>query len=226
MINVKIPGPPVGQARGRAGVVYRKGADGRPEPVTVPSKWPGGTDRVVTKVHDPAKSRDWKGTAQEHILRAVKASGGKALQGPILAVVENVFALPKGRELKASARPTEWNVGAKDIDNLAKAALDAGNGVAWGDDREIALLVTWKRTAAQGELPYVRLRAWELRLSVRGVLDALSVLFSFFLDGQRRVLERRLLFGAGLPVLAGSAEPEVSAYHAPDMGNLFDAGRR
>jgi Holliday junction resolvase RusA-like endonuclease len=42
-----------------------------------------------------------------------------------------------------------------DIDNIAKAIADGGNGVVWADDKQIVRLTTLKR---YGETPCVRVR--------------------------------------------------------------------
>lgn len=153
-VTATIPGAPVGQARGRAGAIYRKGPGG---PVPVMTK----TGRVIVNVHDPIKSRNWKATAQAHYAAAL--GDRSPLEGPIVVVVESIFALPVSGYRKRDPRKREWNQGQKDVDNLAKAALDAANGVLWKDDREVAILVSFKVTAAQDELPGVRVTATEIR---------------------------------------------------------------
>ncbi len=51
---------------------------------------------------------------------------------------------------------------APDADNLAKA-LDALNGLAWRDDRDVVLPVPSKRFAEPGERPSATLTIWALR---------------------------------------------------------------
>ena len=147
-LDVTIPGPPVGQSRGRAGVVMTKNG-----PVMV-------NGRPIVRVHDPAKSRTWKATAQDHIRDAM--AGRELLEGPVVAIVESWIPLPATQHRKRAPVAAGWNLGAKDSDNLAKAVLDSANGVAWVDDRCVALLISAKMTAAQGEPPRVRLRAMKL----------------------------------------------------------------
>lgn len=148
LLDVTIPGAPVGQARGRAGAVYTKNG-----PLLV-------NGRVIVKVHDPAKSRTWKATAQDHIRAAMDER--PLFDGPLCVVVESWFACPTSEHRKREPVPARWNVGAKDVDNLAKAVLDAANGVAWVDDRSVALLLSVKLTAAQGDPPKVRMVATPL----------------------------------------------------------------
>lgn len=47
----------------------------------------------------------------------------------------------------------------KDVDNIAKAVLDSGNGICWIDDRQIAVLHICKLIGAQNEAPHVRVHA-------------------------------------------------------------------
>jgi Holliday junction resolvase RusA-like endonuclease len=130
MISVTIPGPPRPQGRGRA---FRVGAG--------------------IRVYDPPASRSWKGAAQVHMLKACPAP----LDGPLVVLMLAVFACPASDYLKRGIRPRRWHTKANaDVENLEKALLDAGNGILWHDDRQVAVLHGAKIIGAQGEPPGVQ----------------------------------------------------------------------
>jgi len=96
--------------------------------------------------------------AYEKEIRAawVRANGDKPEEGPLRARI--YFGLPipksetKGNKLQMIQRkvfPTKK----PDLDNLAKAVLDALNGVAYKDDCQIVTMLSRKNYA---EAPYVK----------------------------------------------------------------------
>ena len=130
MISVTIPGPPRPQGRGRA---VRVGAG--------------------VRVIDPAASRSWKGAAQWHMLQACRV----AFEGPLVVSLLAVFPCPSSDQLKRGIRHRRWHTKANgDLDNLTKAVLDAGNGILWRDDRQVAVLHAAKIIGAQDEPPGVQ----------------------------------------------------------------------
>lgn len=133
MLSVIIPGPPQPQQRVKA---------------TMRGKHAG--------VYEPQASRSWKGTAQVLMLEAARA--GEMTWGgddPLSVSIVAVFACPTTAHRKRPV-PRRWHTKAQgDADNIAKAVLDAGNGVLWNDDRQVAVLHVCKVIAAQGEAPYV-----------------------------------------------------------------------
>ncbi len=131
-VAVVVPGPPCAQGRGRA---VRVGAG--------------------LRVVDPARSRSWKGAAQVHLLQAM--DGRPLMTGPLAVEMLAVFALPKGQERRQGV-PRRWHAKrGGDVDNLAKALLDAATGVVWADDSQVAELLVRKVVGAQGEAPAVYL---------------------------------------------------------------------
>lgn len=134
-ITATIPGEPVAQGRGRVAVIAGH-----------------------ARVYDPAKSRNWKATAQEHLRRAMEASGYLPLRGPLALQVEAVFTMPASRHLRKGARPSEWHTKRPDLDNVLKSLKDAASGVVWLDDRQVVAVSASKRTGAQGEPPRVEVR--------------------------------------------------------------------
>ena len=116
MITIMIPGEPVAKGRGRA---VRTGAG----------------IRVVT----PAKTRAWE-THAGLCARGAMA-GLEPLSGPLWCSITAYVGIPsswpdwkRDAALEDEILPT----GKPDLDNLAKAALDACNGIVWRDDAQIA----------------------------------------------------------------------------------------
>lgn len=65
---------------------------------------------------------------------------GGPLDGPVSVVV--LYCFPTGKSKIKTIRPDEWRDKKPDIDNLAKATLDALKGIAWHDDAQVALKLT------------------------------------------------------------------------------------
>lgn len=138
-----VPGPPHAQGRARARIVPGKG-DRKP----------------FVSVYDPPESRSWKGTAQVHMAEAMKCGDGDAIRppmmGPVYVSILAIFECPMGehRKREPMRRRPHGKAGA-DCDNIAKAVMDAGNGVLWIDDRQVCRLTVEKIIGAQGEAPRV-----------------------------------------------------------------------
>ena len=134
VVHILIPGQPHAQGRARA---CRAGKS--------------------VRVYDPEESRNWKATAQQYMAdeldRHDRPWGFEcAMSVDILAV----FPCPMSDYRKRKPRERRWHMKARgDADNIAKAVLDAGNGVLWKDDCQVALLNVVKLIGGQGELPYV-----------------------------------------------------------------------
>jgi Holliday junction resolvase RusA-like endonuclease len=146
MILIAIPGEPCAQGRGRA-VGFRR-HDGT----------------LGARVFDPAKSRNWKATAQGHMEAAVRAiyeTLGAPYTGPVQLHVIAVFTLARSRWRKRSV-PLAWRTGKPDGDNVLKAVKDAAKGILWLDDSQVVDARIQKVTGAQGQAPgvYVGAREW------------------------------------------------------------------
>jgi Holliday junction resolvase RusA-like endonuclease len=150
-LEVTIPGPPVAQGRGKVG------------------KWRSKDGREGVTVRDPTKSRNWKATAQEYMLAVRRENWSEApihypADRPLALMIEVVFLCPPSQHRKKWPIPRRRACGSRnDADNLAKAVMDAGNGVLWLDDGQIAVLHVEKWVGAQGEAPYVRLVVEDLQ---------------------------------------------------------------
>lgn len=134
MICIVIPAEPV--AQGRVKAFYNK-----------------HTGRAG--VYDPSKSRNYKATAQQHFRDAWRAT---PLLGPIRMEIISFFMLAKSHHRKTNPRPRQWHTTKPDGSNIQKIIEDAGNGILWMDDAQIADYRGRKILAAQGEEP--RVEVW------------------------------------------------------------------
>jgi Holliday junction resolvase RusA-like endonuclease len=134
-VVISIPGEPVAQGRGRIGKVKLK------------------TGLTISKIFDPTKSRNWKATAQDHMRRQMDAAGVPPLTGAVRLDVIARFTCPKSDFRKTLPRPERLHTKKPDADNVLKAVKDAGKGVLWLDDSQVADVRIRKFTAAQGEAP-------------------------------------------------------------------------
>ena len=134
-IEFFVPGTPVGKGRPRAA---RRGAG------------------VV--MFTPGKTADYEAlvAATAAAALACDALAHQLLDGPLEAVLEMRFPAPaswsKAKRARALAG-AEWHTSKPDADNVAKAILDACNGVVFRDDSQIVMLTATKQFS---ETPGVR----------------------------------------------------------------------
>lgn len=129
VIELRVYGFPIAQGRPRA------------------FKTPSGHVRVF----DPSNSRDWKRTVQGQLLTVKPPT---LLLGPLR--VSLVFSLPRPTSLP---KRVIFCVKRPDIENLAKAILDAMTAVIYRDDAQIVELHVRKEYSAE---PGVLIRVEEL----------------------------------------------------------------
>lgn len=135
MLTVTIPGEPIAQGRPR----FRRGPK-------------------FVVAYDPAKSRNWKAEARAVMAAAIPSGGALPFpDGPLYVSIEAVFTCPKSAWKKRVPTPREAHAKRPDWENVAKAVCDAGTGVWWREDSQIALAHVEKWQGAQGEAPYVRI---------------------------------------------------------------------
>ena len=72
------------------------------------------------------------------IADAATDAGATPHEDHVAVVIDAVFARPKSHRKNSTALPRQ------DVDNVAKAVLDALTGVAWADDRQVRRLVIEK----------------------------------------------------------------------------------
>lgn len=90
------------------------------------------------------------------------AAGIRPLSGPVSMSIDFHFAVPKSLERKRKPVEGGWHVKKPDADNLAKAILDALNGVAYDDDAQVASMRLRKFRLPQGEIGHVDVEVSEL----------------------------------------------------------------
>ena len=137
-IEFFVPGIPVGKGRPRAA---RRGAG------------------VV--MFTPEKTADYEAlvsaTAAAALAGAMRIIGtSQLLDGPLAAMLEMQFPVPASWSKAKRARALagiEWHTSKPDADNVAKAVLDACNGVVFRDDSQVVTLIA---TKAFSETPGVR----------------------------------------------------------------------
>ena len=117
-VTFTVPGEPVPQPRPR---VSTRGGFAR---AYVPSSHP---------VH----------AYRQAVALTAKSAGLTATGEPLNVVIDAVFARPKSHLNKAGVKPTAPRLPRPDVDNLAKAVLDALQDVI-GDDTAVARLVVEK----------------------------------------------------------------------------------
>lgn len=126
LIKFVIPGQPVGQGRPR--VVHR----GR-----------------YVHAFDPPKSRYYKRTARLILMEVYQ---GKPLAGPVRVTVRAFFKIPKSytkKKKKACLSGQEKPTKKPDIDNIIKGVMDACNGYAYLDDKQVVEVQMSKQYAAE-----------------------------------------------------------------------------
>ena len=136
-IEFFVPGAPVGKGRPRAA---RRGAG------------------VV--MFTPEKTADYEAlvaaTAAAALAGGMRIGTSQLLDGPLAAMLEMQFPVPaswsKAKRALALAG-VEWHTSKPDADNVAKAVLDACNGVVFRDDAQVVMLTATKQFS---ETPGVR----------------------------------------------------------------------
>jgi Holliday junction resolvase RusA-like endonuclease len=78
------------------------------------------------------------------IAEAARAAGAGVHGEPVNVVIDFVAQRPKSHLRKSGVKPDAPKLPRFDLDNAAKACLDALNGVAWEDDSQVARLVVEK----------------------------------------------------------------------------------
>jgi Holliday junction resolvase RusA-like endonuclease len=134
-----VPGEPQGKGRARIGRI-------------------AGHARMFT----PSKTAAYEGLVAMCASAAVANGPGRPLDGPLRVEIEATHTIPASwsKKRRMAALCGEIHPTSKpDIDNIAKAVADGGNGVAWVDDKQIVRLTMTKR---YGEVPGVAVVATAL----------------------------------------------------------------
>jgi Holliday junction resolvase RusA-like endonuclease len=123
-ITFSVPGEPVPQPRPR---VSTRGGFAR---AYVPAKHPVHAYRAA-------------------IANAARAAGAGVHGEPVGVLIGLVWERPKSHLRKSGVKPDAPQFPRCDVDNAAKAVLDALNGVAWEDDSQVCSLTVAKHYGAE-----------------------------------------------------------------------------
>ncbi len=130
---------------------------------------------------------DEKTAAYETLVRlSYQQQAGQKLQGELIASIEAFFPILKSTSKKSAEEMREGEVGPTkkpDADNIAKAVLDALNGVAYDDDAQVTTLLVKK---CYSDEPRVKAQIFEKKGMDK---DLYQILINTILRGVSR--ERR-----------------------------------
>lgn len=115
--------------------------------------------RLVTRgrfsrAYTPKKTADWTKEAQRAI-RHLHSGGPIEKSIPIEVKVIAVHKRPQRLQRKCDQVGRIWKTTKPDIDNIAKIVYDAGNGLLWADDAQIARSICEDVYAAKNEPPSI-----------------------------------------------------------------------
>ena len=96
------------------------------------------------RVWTPKKFKDY----EKKIANAYIDAGGELLKGEVSVTVATYRELPKSRPKKVESEPDNFK---PDVDNIGKIFLDALNGVAYEDDKQVTILCVTKMPRAMRE---------------------------------------------------------------------------
>lgn len=91
---------------------------------------------------------------EREVLARFKQAGGRKLAGPVAVRIDIWRHLPASTPKRVQSAPDTHT---PDVDNIAKSVLDALNGSAWADDKQVVKLTVVKhdRTRRGGDLMQV-----------------------------------------------------------------------
>jgi len=104
----------------------------------------------------------WAYTPDEHPVNAYRkaiaigasafaaVAGGCLVDAPVSVTINLTFPRPPSHLNKSGVKATAPRLPKPDVDNVAKAVLDAINGVAWEDDSQVAELIVRKSYGTAG----------------------------------------------------------------------------
>lgn len=111
------------------------------------------------RTYTPAETASYENLIK---MSYINHNRGKHLSGPLEAKITGYFPIPKSTSRKraeAMLRGSLHHTKKIDCDNLAKTVLDALNGIAYDDDKQVYRLTVEKKYAAE---PRVDVTIWEV----------------------------------------------------------------
>jgi Holliday junction resolvase RusA-like endonuclease len=136
VVRFTIPIEPMGKGTARAGLIWKKGADGKSRPVTRKTKT--GRDVPIINVAADVKTVKWE---QQVRLFAASAMGDRQpIQGPVGLVIRCYLKRQTALTWKSKPMPACFaDQKRPDLSNILKAVEDGMTGVAFVDDRQVVL---------------------------------------------------------------------------------------
>lgn len=131
-----VPGVPVGKGRARSSSRIVRGQDGKA--------------KVTTRHYTPAKTANYEEAVALIAKSAMRSR--EPLQGALQATLTVGMPIPRSWSQKkrlAAAQGEVWPTVKPDSDNVAKAVLDACNGIVFGDDSQVVRLLVVKQYAIE-----------------------------------------------------------------------------
>ncbi len=110
-----------------------------------------GKQSGALTVFTPADTRAYESVIKMTCTGLMRRRGEKPIEGPIRAIIVAVWKRPQ--RMKKAHPGRHWRPSKPDCDNVAKAVLDALNGVAYEDDSQVVELTVQTIYAAAGEDP-------------------------------------------------------------------------
>lgn len=119
--------------------------DGDPVPQPRPKiSTRGGFGRAYVEAKHPVHQY------RTALAAAAVESGAVPHDEPVSVVIDAVFGRPKSHLTKAGVKATAPRLPRCDVDNIAKAVLDALTGHVWHDDAQVQRLVVEKTYGTSG----------------------------------------------------------------------------
>ncbi len=130
----------------------------------VPEPWRRGNPRMINgylRVLKPAKSRIYAEFIAGQARRAMR--GLPPMKSPCEVTIRFGFEHAHSTWRKREPLPAAPHIGKNgyDVDNLAKAVLDAMNDVVYEDDSQVQSLTVSKRIVPQGQRPFIEVAVIE-----------------------------------------------------------------
>ncbi len=120
--------------------------------------------KAFAQTYNTKRNREQKELAQGYMKGELYMLGYGASDAPafpaggVAVEIVAVFSLAKSHHRVRSPIPMQVHVQKPDEDNVSKWIKDAGTGLLWTDDSQVAQCRTHKVIAAQGDRPGVRIQ--------------------------------------------------------------------
>ena len=150
IVSLNVVGLPVAQPRHKVRIVNPAKVKGKGKPKPFAMHYIEG-DHPIHR---------WKDDIQSQSIAAMQETPPTtaALKVSILFVMQR----PATKRWKTKPMPREVHTSKPDLDNLAKAVLDAMSGIVYLDDRQVAQLTLEKQIASGDEEPHAIIAVMKL----------------------------------------------------------------